>query len=115
MPRDRMGKPQRNNHITRTHQDLSKEQGTSSKWGNSRRLLTADSCWLEQRSTSNPVGTGNQMCSHGCAFRNVEGEACPASNCVHTTQQHMTIRHSSMPDAGKGPMELPRCRLGGIL
>src|SRR6266849_4359726 len=33
-------------------QGLSQEQGTSNEWGNSRRPLTADCHWLEQRLTS---------------------------------------------------------------
>src|SRR6266849_7846050 len=69
---------------------LSQEQGTSNKWGNSRTPPTADSCRLEQRSTSDPVGTSNQMRSHGCAFCNLGREAHPASNRIHTTQQHVS-------------------------
>ena len=68
---------------------LSQEQGTSNKWGNSRRPPTANSHQLEQRSTSNPVGISNQMRSHGCTFHNLGGEAHPASNHIHTTQQHV--------------------------
>src|SRR6266852_1853358 len=71
--------------------DLSQEQGTSNKWGNSRKPPTADSCRLEQRSTSDPVGTSSQMRSHGCAFCNPGGEARPASNRVHTTQQRVDV------------------------
>src|SRR6202040_2175655 len=66
---------------------LSQESGTGSKWGNDRRPPTADSRWPEQRSTSDPVRTSNQMRSCGCTFRNAGIEARSASNHLHTEQQ----------------------------
>jgi hypothetical protein len=77
--------------INQGTQHLSQEPGTGDKWGNGRRPPTADSRWLEQRLTSNPVEIGNQMHSHGCTFCNADTEAQSASDRVHTKQQHVDV------------------------